>query len=432
MRHIKRSSYNSNQGYDKISPKKEKGEICMLGGIYSDQKCPLCGGRYTDDGKRGLLCKNHPAQRATSFKVIFIKGLTRRFKTYEEAQQFLFGLRFEYAKGKYDPSEYKKDKSIGFKTLAVQWLDSRKNRIKHKSYKNLENYIKRAIEFWGQIDIREIKYSDIEDFLFEQKKKGSDQPISSKTMANIKSALVSFWTWLRRQGILEYHQIPEFPSINVELGRRKIVDKDTQEEILDEIYRLTYHINPKIWLGIRFLCSYISIRPGELIRIREKDFDLRYGSVLIPHPKERRPKNVPLLEEDIEHVKNIYKLIPEGMPDMHFFRHVPGIKGCKAGQSFGNRYLYKWWKKACKNLGIEGVDMYGGTRHSSATALGQKRSPEEIRKATMHSSNKAFERYFSMDDEAIRDIYRDTRNDKTDKKLTSLSGPSRNSNPLKS
>jgi len=34
----------------------------------------------------------------------------------------------------------------------------------------------------------------------------------------------------------------------------------------------------------------------------------------------------------------------------------------RAGRSayqFGQRYLYKWWKKACKNLKIDGIDLYG-------------------------------------------------------------------------
>jgi hypothetical protein len=65
--------------------------------------------------------------------------------------------------------------------------------------------------------------------------------------------------------------------------------------------------------------------------------------------------------------------------------------------------------KACKNLGIEGVDLYGGTRHSSARALRQYCSPEEIRRATMHSTNKAFERYFQMESDDLRQMYESAR-----------------------
>jgi hypothetical protein len=58
------------------------------------------------------------------------------------------------------------------------------------------------------------------------------------------------------------------------------------------------------------------------------------------------------------------------------------------------RYLHKWWKKACSNLGIEDLDLYGGTRHSSVTALRENFSQEEIRRSgTLHSTNKALDRY---------------------------------------
>jgi len=110
---------------------------------------------------------------------------------------------------------------------------------------------------------------------------------------------------------------------------------------------------------------------------------------------------VPLLDEDIELIKSL----PRGMPDLPFFRHHSGISGVKAGQQFGPRYLYKWWKKACDSLGIVGIDLYGGTRHSTALALREFATPEQIRRASMHSTNKAFERYFRVEKNEILDIY---------------------------
>ncbi|MBU1902677.1 MAG: hypothetical protein KJ573_03700, partial [Proteobacteria bacterium] len=68
---------------------------------------------------------------------------------------------------------------------------------------------------------------------------------------------------------------------------------------------------------------------------------------------------------------------------------------------FGEHLLYEYWKRACSNLNIEGVDLYGGTKHSSATALRIYRTPEQIKRATMHSTNKAFERYFQMELEDV-------------------------------
>jgi hypothetical protein len=65
--------------------------------------------------------------------------------------------------------------------------------------------------------------------------------------------------------------------------------------------------------------------------------------------------------------------------------------------------ITQWWNQACKNLNIEGVDLYGGTKHSTVTVLGQVLTPEQIQRAvTGHVSN-AFRRYMLPDkNEAIQ------------------------------
>ncbi len=112
---------------------------------------------------------------------------------------------------------------------------------------------------------------------------------------------------------------------------------------------------------------------------------------------------MPILDEDV----TLFKQIKPGFPRSYFFRHENGKGGVKKGQKFGEKYFYKWWKRACENLGIEGVDLYGGTRHSSAVALRKNFSPEQIKQGTgtMHQTNKAFERYFRIGAEDIREIY---------------------------
>jgi len=111
-----------------------------------------------------------------------------------------------------------------------------------------------------------------------------------------------------------------------------------------------------------------------------------------------------LLPEDVD----LLRSLPRGLPELYFFRHGKGLSGVTAGDPFGDKYLYKWWVKACDNLGIKEVDLYGGTRHSTVRELRKYRTPEEIRFASMHSTNKAFERYFQIEADDLREIYRDT------------------------
>lgn len=398
-------------------------DLCMLGGIYSDERCPVCGGSYRDDGRRGLFCPDHPEHSATKFKVIF-KGLCKRFRDYQSAQRLLTGLRYKIDEGSFDERDYRMANPLGFETLALQFLEVKKGEVKKSSYRKIQNHVGRAVSCWGQKNIKEIGYAEIEDFLLAQKLEGKEKPISTKTRANVKGTLHSFWSWLHKRRILTLAQLPEFPEVKFELSWRNVVDKETQQKIIDEVYKISHGVNIKIWLGIKWLSTYISIRPSELLNIKEGDFDLRMGIVVIPHPKEKKAKSVPLLAEDVE----LLRAMPRGIPNLFFFRHPSGLSGVRAGQRFGQKYLYKWWKKACGNLGIEDVDLYGGTRHSSARALREFCSPEEIRLATMHSTNKAFERYFQIELEDVRRIYGKT---KADKNLTRDSGQQKKGNLLK-
>ena len=65
-----------------------------------------------------------------------------------------------------------------------------------------------------------------------------------------------------------------------------------------------------------------------------------------------------------------------------------------------------WQKEACGNLGIAGVDLYGGTKNSTATALRAALSPEQIQRGAKISTNKAFQRYLQMNDQDALEVYR--------------------------
>jgi integrase len=392
------------------------GGWCMKGNIYSDERCRKCRGKFRyDDKKRGLFCEEHPKERATTFRVSFGREICRRFNNdFRAAERFLTLLRGKTEEGTFDAKDYRKDNPHGFQNLAFQWLEKKGRELERKSYQNLSRTTMKAAEAWGNRNIKTIGYAEIEDFLFSQNHEKTGRPISDKTRANMRYALHGFWTWLRKRRVLALHQIPEFPEVSFELGFRNTVDKSTQELIVEEIKRISFHIDPKVWLGTLWLCTYISVRPKELRNILEKHINLENRHILIPHPKEKRPKFILLGDEDIE----ILQTIPTGFPEQPFFRHPKGINNVAEGTPYGIHYLPRWWGRACRNLGVEGVGLYGGTRHSSAIALGKDFSPEQIKRATMHSTNPAFERYFRMGAEDLRDIYKSARpGSRKDKKL---------------
>jgi integrase len=357
----------------------------MQGQIHSDQRCPVCEGKYHDNYVDGLVCPNHPDKRATRFKVRFGRDITKRFDTYKEAFRFLTGLRYEKDRNTFDVRDYKADKPLSFRALGEKWLKQKKKDLKIRSWNNLNNYMNKAVRVWGNQNIKTITDGDIEDFLYNQN-------VSSKTRNNMKSCLHDFWKWVVRREKRNGRplvQMPEFPECPYKLGWRNIIDIETQQKIISKIHKLSYDINPKIWLGIRWLSRYTMVRPGELLGVTEGQINTNIPAIIIPDPKGGEPILVFLHDDD---VKEIEKL-PRGLPDLPFFRHVKGIQSVKPGQKFGDRYLYKWWKKACDNLGVKDVDLYGGTRHSTITALGEFLSPEEVKRGSLHKTNKALERY---------------------------------------
>lgn len=275
----------------------------------------------------------------------------------------------------------------GFTNTSKRWLvEWVKTNVTPKTAKQYELYVARAAEFFGDKPVCTIRTRDIQAFLNTQ------THLKPKSKATVAACLKSFYTWLEYEEIVD--RSPRFPKIKYRLGSRKTVNKESQSAIIDEIRQLTGQPAPKAWVAIKWLSTYVCLRPGDIARIRECDVDRRNRVVYIRNPKASEPYEVPLTPADVE----LLNSIPAGDPEQPFFRH-------NSGQPFGPTFLYDTWKRACKNLGIEGVDLYGGTRHSSVRALRHTHTPEQIKWATLHRTNAAFERYFSVDSEYLTNVY---------------------------
>lgn len=366
----------------------------MKGNIYTIQKCPVCGGKMIhQERQNNCLCENCGIPASGGYYVRFGRDICKRFKNdYAAAAQFLNGIRFKTAEGSFDIRDYQKGYPLGFLNQAEKWLDTKKGTVAESSYRNLKNYMFKAMDAWGNMNVKEIRFGHIEDFLFDSAVVQND-----KTRANMKSCLHSFFVWVGKR---EEIPVPNFPECNFELGTRKITDWETQTKILDEIYRLTYHMNPKTWLAIDMLTSYVQLRPGDLLRITEGDINEKHASIIIRNPTKLKNKFkvVRLSEEHAQLISELKEKYP-ALPHISFFRHVEGLRGTKGNSPFGKSYLYNWWKKACQNLGVEGLDMYGGTRHTTTTELAREVGTDGARKATGHETNKAFDRYCQYQDD---------------------------------
>lgn len=372
--------------------------ILDIGGIYSDQKCPICKGNYKDDNKSALRCPDHPQHVAGRLKVK-IKGTCARFSSYSDARYFLDAKRLDIVSGKFQ----KKEKNLyeiyeGF--IAFKEKLAEMDRIKTRTVDTYANRLRRILDsMGGHRKVSEVTYKSIFDFLY-----GTDWSVKSKYDSYMCfKEMVHF-----AHNMGDWPDLPKFPrwtlDIDRDMKKRNTLTKTEQEEVLFRIFENEFETRPRLFVAIKFLATYINVRPGELLGCNEDDYMPKEGILFVRNRKtSKTPKLISLTEDDNMMLKSLTK----GFPGMALFRHeVDGSQW--SGARFSPAMFYRSWKRACKDLGIEGVDLYGGTRHSSAVALYKEAgfSPEEIKKATGHRTSKAFSRYFDMDDDDVAEIHK--------------------------
>ena len=299
-----------------------------IGGIYSDQRCVNCGGTFVDDLQSALRCPDHAWQIATKFKVK-IKGTTSRFNHYGEATRYLNAVRGDITAHTWR----KKEKTIyDVAEKFLEWKHDLVNvgQIKKSTHFLYGSRLSRMINFiGGDKKVSELEYGHIHTFLYK----------SSYKPKTIHDSYVLFKEMVRFAEDLGYWPNP--PSlkdyrVNVEktMKLRKTIDKDTQNKILDEVYRCEWPYQPRLYIGIKFLCTYINVRPGELLSVNEEDLNRVEGTLVIrKHKTGSTPKVVRLLREDL----NLLNTLPTGVPGMPLFRHDRPVQRVKVGDRFGHQ-----------------------------------------------------------------------------------------------
>jgi integrase len=388
-----------------------QGGICMQGSIISREKCFVCGSALEHDEKRrGCFCKDHPQAAATSFIVRFPGSIYKNFKSYEAAAQSLNYLRYEKGsrKSKFNPDDYRSLRPNSFGALTSKYLERKKSRA---SYKKIEYMINHAVADFGPArNIKDINGAEIEDYLYRI------EGISEKSRHNHSAQLHNFWSWCLSRNVITLAEMPTFPKIEYKLGFRKITNWEVQEEVLNKIKELTYHMNPKIWLGIDMLCNYTKLRPGDLMRIEEDSLD-NDGWLTIHNPTKTKNKFkvIKLHEDHINEWRNIQSKYP-ALPGVLFFRHVKGISNLRPNAKFGVNYLYKQWNKAAALIGLEGVPLYPGTKHTTATETAKLLGTNKARDAS-GLTNKAFDRYCQVENNASYEVVAEIRKAKREAKV---------------
>lgn len=368
----------------------------MNGRIYTDVKCPICGSTLKSVEPAGMVCRKCPGPKDWPQKLykgrcrIVFDNKSYWFDTYQQAHKKLSHMRVEKEDGTFDPRDYlTRDKPLSFNKLSDEWLNLKSGQIKPASWRSLAAGIRKAQVVWGEISIKSLQYAHLEDFF-------AAYPGAPKSKANAMAALKQFFAWVHDR--YDIPEVKKWPKLGyVEMAFRDTVDLETQEAIINDIQA---HEPFRVWLCIKWLATYIAIRPGEMRSLTEGQVDRQRGVLIIPHPKERRAKVIPLIADDIEIVNRLPLAFDQSMP---FFRHEADGKLC--GKAFGHDQLYRAWRRACGRLGVSGVPIYPGTKHSTAMGLRAIYTPEQIKAQTLHSTSAAFNRYFQTGGEDLRSLF---------------------------
>ena len=364
----------------------------MKGSIHSDQVCPVCGSKFQASEKRkGLFCPGHPDASPSKFIVRYGRKICKRFTSYEAATQFLTGLRFQEGSGQFDARDYQvKAKPLSFGRLAEEWLEVKRATLRPKAHQPVRNAMEKAGKAWGDANVKSITYAHIEDFI-------NGLQAAPKTKKNTLDALKQFWKWAEVR--YDIKPMKAWPNLGaIEMKMRKTISTAEQEMVLTKVKEMAGPHQQKIWLAIKWLMVYNNVRPGELVFLVEGNMDYETGLLLLPsNTKERKPKFIELLDDDIE----LLNLFPKEHPSMPFFRHMGGPY---AGQQFGPQLLWKYATKAAEAMGIQGVDLYGMTKHSTVTNMLEVATPDEIMETTGHETSKAFRRYLQVAGKRVKEI----------------------------
>ncbi len=269
--------------------------------------------------------------------------------------------------------------------LSRREADCRRGRLRKGTLKSYRPAVSRACDFFGDKSVKYFKYFDIEDFFNSL----VDSGYAEKTADNDIKTMKTFFSDLVRREVISISDSPPFPTFSVSMRRRNVVDLETQQAILD---KMKEREDPRVWFACSLLARHPSIRPGELLTMREGDIDLRFGKIDITEErtKTKRTTTIYLLDDELDFLKSL----PTGFSKMRFFRHSTSAGGVKVDSTMGEQLFRRAWARAAALVGIEGVTLYPGTKHSTVTAVGNMRGIDAAIALTGHRTNKAFFRYF--------------------------------------
>jgi len=379
----------------------------MIGGVYTKEKCPVCGRRFETIGD-DLTCPKHHTRPKRCFIHLYVKSLGKYiniysdargipFSSYEHALRVLTKIRTEHDEGTFNPTRYvaQQLKPLQFKNWAARWLDGREKdktmtAISPSYFKELKRFVRIFVDFFGDTDIRDIGNRQIVDFY-----RSLGAGYSAKSQSNVLSCLHKMLCDAQDYG--DIGLVPKFPKVDIAERDFDIIDLDTQDEIINSVTDAT----DKTYL---LFTARQMVRPSETRALYWSDLDFKHGRVKIhrhfslqeikPTTKSKRIKILPLDGQ----VREALMKLPRHITCPFVFQ--------KNGKCYSESYARKLWNKTCAKLGVK-ISLYQGTRHSSITAAVERAGYDDVQEFVGHTRREMTKRYGKPNVDRLKRVLRD-------------------------
>ncbi len=386
-----------------LSQRREEGEGQRRVRIRTKERCPRCKGSFRET-PLGLVCPRCFTTPRRYFVDLCWEGERVRLysdkrgnplSSWEQANQLRQQIAYEIENRVFDPSRYvlRDQKEFLLRNYIEKFIEhSERKGIKPASLKPRMRILRtHVLQFFEEVcritDIRDLRRKHIEDFVEHLRKAGK----SPKTIYNVLAELKALLNFAHRREDLE--KVPQFPEIKIPERIPQGLELEVQLEILKRIPEEHRPI-------FQFMMIY-GCRPGEARALMWDCINFSSKEILIKRTFSHR-KIVELPKEGKWKVLPMHSGIEEILRELARRKRSLFVFSHSRADHYGEALLSKLWRKACAEIGLEGVSLYEGVRHSFAyQLLKQGLSYEEIGAYMGHSDVRTTRKYARLNPKLI-------------------------------
>jgi len=305
------------------------------------------------------------------------------------AKKLLNKIRTEIDEGAFQPKTYFPDNPLSLTDYALQWLkviDVKSNTLKDYAY----SVKKFMIPFFGEKDIRNIRYNDIVEF-------HKWIPRCEKGKYNVVSCLRTMLRWAWRSEDIQ--KVPPFPKLSQgDLPEIEYLSLEQQEIVLMNIPE---RHRPIFMIGMEYGLRVGELRAIQWDCIKDDELIIRRAfaeNLLMESTKTNKTR----IYEQTPYVKKVLKSLTVTSNTFVFVR--------EDGKPYTDKNLNLIWSEACKKANIKKVKLYNAIRHSLGCQLLDKGFEfDKVQKVLGHTRPEMTKRYAKRSNESITQMLIDRR-----------------------